>query len=97
MTPGDNELVKGIIDGKQSAFQILYLKYSDLLFAYILHHLDHDREVASDIWQDTWVVFIEKVNDFNIYVGFDKINFRPEPGFNSCFKYYFNNFKKKNI
>jgi len=64
MTPGDNELVRRIKDGEQSAFQILYLKYADLLFAYILHHLDHDKAAASDIWQDTWVVFIEKINDF---------------------------------
>ena len=64
MTRSDSELVKRTKDGEQRAFKILYLKYSDLLFAYILHHLDHDKEVASDVWQDTWVVFIEKINDF---------------------------------
>jgi RNA polymerase sigma-70 factor (ECF subfamily) len=64
MTSGDNELVKGIKNGEQSAFKVLYLKYSDLLFAYILHHLDKDKEVAADIWQETWVVVIEKINDF---------------------------------
>ena len=64
MTPSDNELVKEIKNGEQSAFKVLYLKYSDLLFAYILHHLDKDKEVASDIWQETWVVVIEKINDF---------------------------------
>ncbi|MCX6239490.1 MAG: sigma-70 family RNA polymerase sigma factor [Bacteroidia bacterium] len=64
MTQSDNELVKRIKNGEQSAFKVLYLKYSDLLFAYILHHLDKDKEVASDIWQETWVVFIEKINDF---------------------------------
>ncbi len=64
MTQSDNELVKGIKNGEQSAFKVLYLKYSDLLYAYILHHLDKDKEVASDIWQETWVVVIEKINDF---------------------------------
>jgi len=64
MTPSDNELVKEIKNGEQSAFKVLYLKYSDLLFAYILHHLDKEKEVASDIWQETWVVVIEKINDF---------------------------------
>ena len=64
MTQSDNELVKEIKNGEQSAFKVLYLKYSDLLFAYILHHVDKDKEVASEIWQETWVVVIEKINDF---------------------------------
>jgi len=64
MTPGDNDLVKEIKNGEQSAFRVLYLKYSDLLFAYILHHLDKDKDAASDIWQETWVVFVEKIHDF---------------------------------
>lgn len=52
------------MNGEQTAFRDLYLKYSDFLFAYILHHIDNDRDVASDIWQETWVVFVEKINDF---------------------------------
>jgi RNA polymerase sigma-70 factor, ECF subfamily len=64
MTQSDNQLVKEIKNGEQSAFKVLYLKYSDLLFAYILHHLDKDKDVAFDIWQETWVVFVEKINDF---------------------------------
>jgi RNA polymerase sigma-70 factor (ECF subfamily) len=64
MTYNDNELVKRIRNGEQSAFKAIYLKYSDLLFAYILHHLDKDKDAASDIWQETWIVFVEKINDF---------------------------------
>jgi len=64
MTLNDKELVKKIKKGEQSAFKVLYLKYSDLLFAYILHHLDKDKDTASDIWQETWIVFVEKINDF---------------------------------
>lgn len=64
MAQDDNKLVNDIINGEQSAFKILYLKYSDLLFAYILHSLANDKDAASDIWQETWVVFIEKTNDF---------------------------------
>jgi RNA polymerase sigma-70 factor, ECF subfamily len=64
MPQSDNELVKAVNKGEQGAFKILYLKYSDLLFAYILHHLDNDKEKASDIWQDTWVVAVEKMKDF---------------------------------
>jgi RNA polymerase sigma-70 factor (ECF subfamily) len=64
MMQNDNHLVKEIKNGKQSAFKVLYLKYSDLLFAYILHHLGKDKDIAPDIWQETWVVFVEKINDF---------------------------------
>jgi len=64
MTQSDNELVEEIKNGKQSAFKVLYLKYSDLLFAYILHHLDKDKDAASEIWQETWIVFVEKINSF---------------------------------
>jgi RNA polymerase sigma-70 factor, ECF subfamily len=64
MTLRDIELVKQIKNGEQSAFKVLYLKYSDLLFAFILHHIDNDKEAASDIWQETWVVVIEKISDF---------------------------------
>ena len=64
MTQHDNQLIKEIINGEQKAFKILYQRYSDLLFAYILHKLNNDREMATEIWQETWVVFVEKVKDF---------------------------------
>jgi len=64
MAQNDNQLVKGIKNGEQRAFKVLYLRYSDLLFAYILHRLNNQREVATEIWQESWVVFIEKINDF---------------------------------
>jgi RNA polymerase sigma factor (sigma-70 family) len=64
MTQTDNELVNGIKNGDQSSFKVIYIKYSDLLFAYILHQLDNDKEVALDIWQETWVVVVEKIINF---------------------------------
>jgi RNA polymerase sigma-70 factor (ECF subfamily) len=64
MTQTDNELVNRIKNGDQSAFKALYIKYSDLLFAYILHQLDKDKEVASDIWQETWVIAVERIINF---------------------------------
>jgi len=64
MTNNEIDLVKRITDGDQGAFKTLYLKYSDLLFAYILHHVGNDKDAASDIWQETWIVFVEKINDF---------------------------------
>lgn len=64
MFQSDKDLVKKMKNGEQDAFKILYLKYSDLLFAYILHNLNNEKEVALDIWQDTWIIAIEKINDF---------------------------------
>jgi len=63
MTLGDKELVKRVKNGSQSAFKALYQKYSDLLFAYILHQLNN-KDVTADIWQETWSVAIEKMIDF---------------------------------
>jgi RNA polymerase sigma-70 factor, ECF subfamily len=64
MTHNDNELVKRIKSGEKNAFKTLYLKYSDLLFVYILHRLNKDKDAANDIWQETWVVLVEKINEF---------------------------------
>jgi len=64
MNPNDTDLVKQIRKGQQDAFKILYHKYSDLLFAYILHELCYNKEVASDIWQETWMIAVEKIDNF---------------------------------
>jgi len=69
MIQSDNQLIKKIKNGEQIAFKFLYHKYADLLFAFILHHLDNDKDAASDIWQETWVVFVEKINDFQYKCG----------------------------
>jgi RNA polymerase sigma-70 factor, ECF subfamily len=69
MTQSDIKLVKEIKHGEQKAFKILYLKYSDLLFAYIFQHLDKDKDVTADIWQETWIVFVEKINNFQFKCG----------------------------
>ena len=60
----NNDLIKGVKNGDQEAFKILYSRYADLLYAFILYQLDKNREAASDIWQETWMSFIEKINSF---------------------------------
>lgn len=65
MTLPDKELIKSIKKGNQDAFKELYLRYSDLLFAFIAHQLDNDKEVTSDIWQETWIIAVEKIFDFH--------------------------------
>lgn len=61
----DKELIRRIRNGNQNAFKELYQRYSDLLFAFILIRLDNDKEAASDIWQETWIIAVEKISDFS--------------------------------
>ena len=70
MNPSDNDLVKKIRKGEQNAFKVLYLKYSNLLFAYILHNLSNNQGIASDIWQETWCISIEKIDNFQFKSSF---------------------------
>ena len=60
----DKELIKRIKGGSQDAFKELYQRYSDLLFAFILNQLNFNKEASSDIWQETWIVVVEKISDF---------------------------------
>ena len=64
MVLSDRELIREIKKGNQSAFKELYHRYSDLLFAYISHQVDNDKEAGADIWQETWIIPVEKINDF---------------------------------
>jgi RNA polymerase sigma-70 factor (ECF subfamily) len=69
MNPGDIDLVKKVRKGEQDAFKVLYLKYSDLLFAFIIHNLDN-QDVAQDIWQETWCIAVEKLDKFQFKSSF---------------------------
>jgi RNA polymerase sigma-70 factor, ECF subfamily len=66
----DKNLVKKIIDGEPESFKILYLRYSDLLYAYILHSTLNNKTIATDIWQETWCVAVEKIESFQFKSSF---------------------------
>jgi RNA polymerase sigma-70 factor, ECF subfamily len=70
MTPSENDLVKKIQKGDQDAFKVLYLKYSDLLFTYIIHNLSNNQDIAPDIWQETWCIAVEKLDNFQFKSSF---------------------------
>jgi len=70
MTLSDKELIKSIKNGSQSAFKELYLKYSNLLFAFISHQLNNNKEATSDIWQETWLIAVEQILDFQYRSSF---------------------------
>ena len=61
----DKELIGQIKVGNQDAFKELYQRYSDLLFAFIMIRLDNNNEASSDIWQETWIIAVEKISDFS--------------------------------
>lgn len=65
MTQSDKALIKRIKSGNQDAFKKIYQRYSDLLFAFIMNQLDNNKEVSSDIWQETWMVAVGNISDFN--------------------------------
>jgi RNA polymerase sigma-70 factor, ECF subfamily len=69
MNPGDIDLVKKVRRGEQDAFKVLYLKYSDLLFAFIIHNLDN-HDLAQEIWQETWCIAVEKLDNFQFKSSF---------------------------
>jgi len=70
MNPDDNDLVNKIRNGEQDAFKVLYLRYSDLLFAFIVHNLNNNQDIAPDIWQETWCVAVEKLDNFQFRSSF---------------------------
>jgi RNA polymerase sigma-70 factor (ECF subfamily) len=70
MTSSDIDLVKKIRKGDQDAFKVLYRKYSDLLFAYITHNLSNNQDIAPDIWQETWCIAVEKLDNFQFKSSF---------------------------
>lgn len=58
----DEELALEYMQGDNSAFDELLLRTQDSLFSYILFVV-HDREVADDIFQDTFVKVIVRLQE----------------------------------
>lgn len=65
MVLSDKKLIRKINCGNRDAFRELYLRYSDLLFGFIVRQLDQDQETAADIWQETWSIAVERMIDFH--------------------------------
>lgn len=53
----DKELVESYLSGNQSSFEILLDRHQARVFAYI-HMLVKDRQLADDIFQDTFIKVI---------------------------------------
>lgn len=57
----DKELVEGYLNGNQSSFEVLINRHQSRVFAYILM-LVKDRQLADDIFQDTFIKVIRTLN-----------------------------------
>ena len=53
----DEQLVKAYVNGNNEAFDALLLRHQSKVYSYILH-IVKDRDVANDIFQDTFVKII---------------------------------------
>lgn len=58
----DEELAVAYINGDNQAFEILLARNQSKLFAYILFVV-HDREIANDVFQDTFLKVISKLQE----------------------------------
>lgn len=59
----DEGLLEAYRGGDTHAFETLLLRYRRSLFSYLLRYLG-DRPIAEEIYQDTWMRVIERVEDF---------------------------------
>ena len=58
----DEELALSYVDGNNKAFDLLLLRNQSKLFSYILFVV-HDRETAEDIFQETFVKVISRLQE----------------------------------
>ena len=82
----DEKLITKVKEGDQSAFKILYERYSNKLLNYLSRYMGN-RQSAEDILQDTFVRAFEKIGEyveegnfqawlFKIAINFAKKDFR---------------------
>ncbi|MBQ7742549.1 MAG: sigma-70 family RNA polymerase sigma factor [Bacteroidaceae bacterium] len=66
----DDELVGLYAQGNNVAFDILLSRYESKLYSYIFY-IVHDEEVANDLFQDTFLKVIMRIQEGN-YTGYGK-------------------------
>lgn len=60
----DKDLIRQFIAGKDASFEILLGRYRDRVFSYIVYTV-RDRELANDIFQDTFIKVIKTLKKGN--------------------------------
>jgi RNA polymerase sigma-70 factor (ECF subfamily) len=66
----DDELVSLYAKGNNTAFDVLLSRYQSKLYSYIFY-IVHDEEVANDLFQDTFLKVIMRIQDGS-YTGYGK-------------------------
>ena len=66
----DDELVGLYAEGNNVAFDILLGRYQSKIYSYI-YYIVHDEEVANDLFQDTFLKVIVRIQDGS-YTGYGK-------------------------
>ena len=66
----DDELVSLYAEGNNTAFDVLLSRYQSKLSSYIFY-IVHDEEVANDLFQDTFLKVIMRIQDGS-YTGYGK-------------------------
>lgn len=61
----DLDLARRVAAGDESALEVLYRRYGDLLFAFIHHALDGARQDTEEVWQDTLVAAIRSLSGYS--------------------------------
>jgi len=62
MNQSDNELVILTVTGDENAFNILYERYKDMIYNYLLY-IESNRGIVEDLFQEIWVKVIRKLKD----------------------------------
>lgn len=65
----DSKLIREYLNGDLSSFEILFSKYKKRLFSF-LFALTRDENLASDLFQETFVKVIEKISYFKENTNF---------------------------
>ena len=71
----DDELMLAYASGEARAFELLYERYRQTLYRYLLHALG-DRALADDLYQDVWSRIIDARTRFRKGHGFKRYAFR---------------------
>ena len=61
----DNQLIKNFLDGDNNSFDMLYSKYRKPLYSYIYKLSYNNANISDDIFQQTWIRIIKKLEKYS--------------------------------
>lgn len=61
----DNQLIKNYLNGDDESFNMLYEKYKKPLYSYIYKLSYNNASLSDDIFQQTWIKIIDKLDRYS--------------------------------